>query len=152
MPRASDDHNILDRHIEHTALPNRARRWLQAAGIVTVRQLTERTEADLLTLRNFAETSLNHVKQFLAEHDLKLSPPREQQCEKDWVVAALDDPEARLTNRESQILKLRHGIDHPRPLTLEETGQHFDLTRERVRQIQKKAEEKVIAHVTFSTV
>lgn len=136
--------------IADTPLPNRARRWLQAAGITTVKQLTERTEADLLTLRNFAETSLQHVKQFLAEHDLSLSPPRDQPCETEWVVAALEDPECQLTRREAEILKMRHGVERYRPLTLEETGQQFGLTRERVRQIQKKAEEKVIAYMTFS--
>jgi len=152
MPRASDDQNVLNMRIADTPLPSRARRWLQAAGITTVKQLTERTEADLLTLRKFGETSLRHVKQFLAYHDLSLSPPRDQRCETEWVLAALEDPDCGLTRREAEILRMRHGVERDRSLPLEETGQRFGLTRERVRQIQKKAEEKVVAHITFSAV
>ncbi len=44
-----------------------------------------------------------------------------------------------LTPREARILKLRFGLDHDRPYTLEEVGRKFGLTRERVRQIEGKA-------------
>jgi len=46
---------------------------------------------------------------------------------------------ATLTARESEVLKLYFGIGQDRPFTLEEIGSHFDLTRERVRQIKEKA-------------
>ncbi|MEE4312224.1 MAG: RNA polymerase sigma factor RpoD/SigA [candidate division KSB1 bacterium] len=41
--------------------------------------------------------------------------------------------------REAEIIKLYFGLDGDRPLTLEEIGEHFKLTRERVRQIKEKA-------------
>lgn len=44
-----------------------------------------------------------------------------------------------LTDREKEVLKLFFGIGIPHPLTLEEIGEKFDLTRERVRQIKEKA-------------
>ncbi len=44
-----------------------------------------------------------------------------------------------LTDREQQILKLYFGIDRGKPLTLNEIGEEFNLTRERVRQIKQKA-------------
>lgn len=44
-----------------------------------------------------------------------------------------------LKPREAEIIKLYFGIDRDRPLTLEEIGEHFGLTRERVRQIKEKA-------------
>lgn len=44
-----------------------------------------------------------------------------------------------LTEREQQILKLYFGIDRGKPLTLNEIGEEFNLTRERVRQIKQKA-------------
>ncbi len=44
-----------------------------------------------------------------------------------------------LTEREQEVIKLFFGIDVPHPLTLEEIGAKFDLTRERVRQIKEKA-------------
>lgn len=44
-----------------------------------------------------------------------------------------------LKSREAEIIKLYFGLDGDRPLTLEEIGEHFKLTRERVRQIKEKA-------------
>jgi len=48
-----------------------------------------------------------------------------------------------LTNREAKIIKLYFGIGQDRPLTLEEIGEIFNLTRERVRQIKEKALRKL---------
>lgn len=44
-----------------------------------------------------------------------------------------------LKPREAEIIKLYFGLGGDRPLTLEEIGEHFKLTRERVRQIKEKA-------------
>lgn len=44
-----------------------------------------------------------------------------------------------LTPREANIIKLYYGLSGKPPFTLEEIGQEFDLTRERVRQIKEKA-------------
>jgi RNA polymerase primary sigma factor len=44
-----------------------------------------------------------------------------------------------LTSREAEVLRLYFGLDGKYPLTLEEIGEKFDLTRERVRQIKEKA-------------
>ncbi len=44
-----------------------------------------------------------------------------------------------LSRREENIIKMYFGIDNERPYTLEEIGEHFKLTRERVRQIKEKA-------------
>jgi len=46
---------------------------------------------------------------------------------------------AKLTEREAKIIKLRFGIDSGYPRTLEEVGKMFNVTRERVRQIEAKA-------------
>ncbi len=46
---------------------------------------------------------------------------------------------SRLPKREAEIIELRFGIGGERPLTLEEVGQKFELTRERVRQLQHLA-------------
>ncbi len=48
-----------------------------------------------------------------------------------------------LNAREAEIMRLYFGIDHERPLTLEEIGRHFGLTRERVRQIKEKGLRKL---------
>lgn len=44
-----------------------------------------------------------------------------------------------LTSREANIIRLYFGLNGKHPLTLEEIGEEFDLTRERVRQIKEKA-------------
>ena len=44
-----------------------------------------------------------------------------------------------LTDREQQVLILRFGLKNGKPRTLEEVGQHFNVTRERIRQIEGKA-------------
>ena len=46
---------------------------------------------------------------------------------------------APLDEREREILKLRFGLDRGEPRTLEEVGEHFNLTRERIRQIEARA-------------
>ncbi len=46
---------------------------------------------------------------------------------------------ATLTPREADVVKLYFGLDGHHPMTLEEIGEKFDLTRERVRQIKEKA-------------
>lgn len=48
-----------------------------------------------------------------------------------------------LTEREQMILKLRFGFDDGRPRTLEEVGRVYNVTRERIRQIEEKALRKL---------
>ena len=48
-----------------------------------------------------------------------------------------------LTDRERRVLELRYGLDDGRPRTLEEVGQEFGVTRERIRQIEAKALRKL---------
>jgi len=50
---------------------------------------------------------------------------------------------APLDSREREILKLRFGLDRGEPRTLEEVGEHFNLTRERIRQIEARAMSKL---------
>ena len=48
-----------------------------------------------------------------------------------------------LTEREQKVLRLRFGLDDGKPRTLEEVGREFDVTRERIRQIEAKALRKL---------
>lgn len=48
-----------------------------------------------------------------------------------------------LTPREKKVLQMRFGINNGRPQTLEEVGKEFDVTRERIRQIEAKALRKL---------
>ncbi len=58
---------------------------------------------------------------------------------KEQLVDVLDT----LTKREQKVLRLRFGLDDGRPRTLEEVGKEFDVTRERIRQIEAKALRKL---------
>jgi RNA polymerase primary sigma factor len=51
-----------------------------------------------------------------------------------------------LSDREQKILRMRFGLDGGRSHTLEEVGQEFDVTRERIRQIEAKAINKLRRH------
>ena len=48
-----------------------------------------------------------------------------------------------LTPREEKVLRLRFGLEDGRPRTLEEVGKEFNVTRERLRQIEAKALRKL---------
>ena len=56
---------------------------------------------------------------------------------------------AGLTAREAKVLRMRFGIDMNTDHTLEEVGKQFDVTRERIRQIEAKALRK-LRHPTRS--
>ena len=55
----------------------------------------------------------------------------------------LDDVLATLTDREERVLRLRFGLVDGRQRTLEEVGKEFNVTRERIRQIEAKALRKL---------
>jgi RNA polymerase primary sigma factor len=48
-----------------------------------------------------------------------------------------------LSSRERSVLEMRFGLNSGRPHTLEEVGKAFDVTRERIRQIESKALRKL---------
>lgn len=80
---------------------------------------------------------------FIAD-DKILSPDQEssQRILKDQVHGILDT----LTEKERKILELRHGLNDGIQHTLEEVGKMFGVTRERIRQIEAKAHEKIRQH------
>jgi RNA polymerase primary sigma factor len=55
----------------------------------------------------------------------------------------IDDVLSSLTPREQRVLQLRFGLEDGRSRTLEEVGQEFGVTRERIRQIEVKALKKL---------
>ena len=62
----------------------------------------------------------------------------------DWIARdAVKEALASLSSREAQVIELRFGIGGKDPLTLEQIGQRFGLTRERIRQIEARAMRKL---------
>ena len=62
---------------------------------------------------------------------------------RDSLKEALEEVLHELSDRENQVLQLRFGFEDGRPKTLEEVGKIYQVTRERIRQIEAKAIEKL---------
>jgi len=69
----------------------------------------------------------------------------DQFAEKNSLRRNLDTILTMLDEREAKIIKMRYGIDGPK-YTLEQVGEEFDVTRERVRQIEQKVIQKLQEH------
>ncbi|MBR4800962.1 MAG: RNA polymerase sigma factor RpoD [Clostridia bacterium] len=82
----------------------------------------------------------SHLGDFL-EDDKALSPSEvaESKMLKEQLIQVLNT----LTPREEKVLRLRYGLDDSHPRTLEEVGREFNVTRERIRQIEAKALRKL---------
>jgi RNA polymerase primary sigma factor len=65
------------------------------------------------------------------------------QTDLEQLKVAVKDTLNSITPTEAKILRMRFGIDMPSDYTLEEVGQHFDVTRERIRQIEANALRKI---------
>jgi DNA-directed RNA polymerase subunit alpha len=74
-PTESEDARLreyLDRTIDELDLSVRSYNCLKNAGIETVRDLVQKTEAELLKTKNFGRKSLNEIKELLADMELQL--------------------------------------------------------------------------------
>ena len=82
----------------------------------------------------------SHLGDFL-EDDKAASPADKAEAKmlKEQLLQVLDT----LTPRENEVIRKRYGIDDARPKTLEEGGKEFNVTRERIRQIEAKALRKL---------
>ena len=82
----------------------------------------------------------SHLGDFLPDTDAS-QPPEEASYA--LLREQLEDVLATLTPREQQVLRMRFGLQDGKPHTLEEVGKEFDVTRERIRQIESKALRKL---------
>ncbi|MBB5503542.1 RNA polymerase sigma factor RpoD [Paraburkholderia sp. MM5384-R2] len=75
--------------------------------------------------------------------DAGVSSPADAAMQAD-LRAAIDDALDSLSPREAKVLRMRYGINTKSDHTLEEVGKQFDVTRERIRQIESKAMRKLM--------
>jgi len=68
-----------------------------------------------------------------------MQPPPDHTLMKESLKREVDRALATLSHREAEVVRLYFGLNREHPLTLEEIGEKFALTRERVRQIKEKA-------------
>ena len=82
----------------------------------------------------------SHLGDFIEDKDT-ISPS--EHTTKVLLSQQLDKILEDLTDRERKVIRLRYGLDNNQPLTLEEVGKQFGVTRERIRQIEAKAIRKL---------
>lgn len=82
----------------------------------------------------------SHLGDFIQDDD---SPAPHDAAAYTLLKAQLEEVMETLTAREAKVLKLRFGLEDGKARTLEEVGREFDVTRERIRQIEAKALRKL---------
>jgi RNA polymerase primary sigma factor len=82
----------------------------------------------------------SHLGDFIPDED---SPAPAEAASYTLLKEQLNDVLKTLTPREEEVLRLRFGLDDGRTRTLEEVGEKFQITRERIRQIEAKALRKL---------
>jgi RNA polymerase primary sigma factor len=116
----------------------------------TTQELASRLELDQTKVRwmlEIAQTPISLESPVGGDEDSELgmyvedesSPGPAQAAYQNMLRERVEEVLASLTPREARILRLRFGLGQDRAYTLEEVGQKFGLTRERIRQIEGKA-------------
>ena len=82
----------------------------------------------------------SHLGDFIQDDD---SPAPQDAAAYTMLKEQLNEVMGTLTPREAKVLRLRFGLDDGKARTLEEVGREFDVTRERIRQIEAKALRKL---------
>ena len=82
----------------------------------------------------------SHLGDFIPDED---APVPAEAASHTLLKEQLSDVLKTLTPREEKVLRLRFGLEDGRPRTLEEVGKEFNVTRERIRQIEAKALRKL---------
>ena len=83
----------------------------------------------------------SHLGDFIPDDD---APAPAEAAAYSLLKEQIEDVLGSLNEREQKVLKLRFGLEDGRARTLEEVGKEFDVTRERIRQIEAKALRKLI--------
>ena len=86
----------------------------------------------------------NDENSFLGDFIEDTSQPQPiDQASKQLLKENLEEVLSTLSDREARVLRMRFGLEGQRPMTLEEVGREFGVTRERIRQIEAKALRKL---------
>ena len=105
-----------------------------------VREIIKVSQQPISLETPIGEEEDSHLGDFIEDQSaMEPADAASHQMLKEAVGAVLNT----LTEREQKVLKLRFGLDDGRTRTLEEVGREFDVTRERIRQIEAKALRKL---------
>ena len=104
-----------------------------------VREIIKVSQEPVSLETPIGEEEDSHLGDFLQDEALPPAEAASHQLLKEQVMDVLDS----LTHRERKVLALRFGLEDGRSRTLEEVGREFQVTRERIRQIEAKALRKL---------
>lgn len=109
--------------------------------VYTIEQIDQATTS--LDKPTNSDEERSTLGEFIPDHKIA-SPDKDasQRILRDQIREILSD----LSDKERRILEMRHGLTDGVTRTLEEVGQEFGVTRERIRQIEAKAHEKIRQH------
>lgn len=105
-----------------------------------VREIMKISQEPVSLEKPIGEEEDSHLGDFIPDDD---APSPEHQTAFSLLKEQLGEVLSTLTPREEKVLRLRFGLDDGRTRTLEEVGKEFDVTRERIRQIEAKALRKL---------
>ena len=105
-----------------------------------VREILKVSQEPISLESPIGEEEDSHLGDFIPDYD---APVPEEAATHTLLREQLNEVLATLTPREAKVLSLRFGIEDGRPRTLEEVGKEFNVTRERIRQIEAKALRKL---------
>ena len=105
-----------------------------------IRKVIKVTKEPISLETPVGDDSDSQLEQFINDENIKLP---DENAYSEALKSAMQDLLTSLTPREAQVLRMRFGIDMNTDHTLEEVGKQFDVTRERIRQIEAKALKKL---------
>ena len=109
-------------------------------SVEKVREISKISQEPVSLETPIGEEEDSHLGDFIPDDD---APAPSEVASFVMLKEQLEDVLKTLTAREAKVLRLRFGLEDGRPRTLEEVGKEFDVTRERIRQIEAKALRKL---------
>lgn len=109
-------------------------------SVEKVREIMKVAQEPVSLETPIGEEEDSHLGDFIPDDD---APAPADAASHTMLREQLGDVLKSLTPREEKVLRLRFGLDDGRPRTLEEVGKEFNVTRERIRQIEAKALRKL---------
>jgi len=105
-----------------------------------VREIAKVAQLPISLESPIGEEEDSHLGDFIEDRNALLPPDA---ASRQLLKEQIDDVLSTLTPREQRVLRLRFGLEDGRSRTLEEVGREFNVTRERIRQIEAKALRKL---------